>query len=403
MSFVAVDLGASSTRYASEKGRISILPNNTVIVDRDDVINLEPYSNEVESALDISIQCSTPSSMFPVRALIGELAYRHSASNIRPSVMANKYKQQINYISAITAVAVSKLTQDIDDEIDLYIALPPAEVNKAKDTLRSVLVGSYEIEFPLLNRTVKFSIKNVECFEESFLALLSYFFNMNGTPRDAAKKLATGHVMSMDIGASTTDLAIVSDMRYLEKSGQTYKTGVNIAREIIANDIRTEYGFDATDEQTDVVMSEGRLQMGNNFVDMGSYVNDAKEQFAQQITTQIQNYFRTVNIPIQSIRAIVVSGGGSMHSEYINDDGENVVTSKPIAEFITDKLRFICPGVDVFMFSDNPRLANITGLFIRASIDVAKRRKLEAQKQVQSDELAKPEVAQVQDTAVIEQ
>ena len=109
------------------------------------------------------------------------------------------------------------------------------------------------------------------------------------------------------------------------------------------------------------------------FKDISEQVVEAKKFFAEQVISQIQNYFRTVNIPLQDIRAIVVSGGGSMHSEYIDENGEKIITSEPMSSYITAALKKVCDGVEVVPYEETPRLANIQGLYIRSSLDFKKK------------------------------
>lgn len=380
MDFVGVDIGASNTRYCSNTGNIGVIPNCMVFVGASDDIRLEPYSNTIESSLDVTINKEggdNPSNIlkYPCRVLAGELADRHSPVLDRPSAMMNKHKQELNYVSILLAAAVAKLKDNLGEDIVLYLALPPVEAKSAADFVKTNLVGKYTINMTKYNKgtTVKLNVTDVVCYEESFLALIAYFFNMDGSPKQTAMEYAKGNVMSMNIGQSTSDFAIASNLRYLEKSGQTYKTGGNVAKNVLANHIRTVYGFDMTDEQLDMAMMEGRLQVGNDYIELSEAINNAKKEMAEQVSVQIQNYFRAINIPIQNIRAIVVSGGGSMRSEYIDDNGQLKVTSDPASKFITDKLSMVCPGVRVIPYEDNPRLADIKGLFIRAMLDMTKK------------------------------
>ena len=406
MSFIALDIGASSTRFVSENGKIGILPNNMVVVPLDQRIDLIPYSNgedmaeDLKNALDVTITkiSGEKSDFFPVRVLVGQMAERYSSVNIRPSVMSNKHIQQVNHISGILATAFNRLLYNLTDDTYMYIALPPLEVKTAKDYVSSQFKGTFEVTFNKFNNTkVVINTLDVICNEESFMALLAYYFEMNGSLREEALKYSTGYLLSLDIGASTTDLAVVKDRKYLEKSGQTYKTGGNVARDMVANDIRAKYGYDPTDEETEAVMSEGRLQMGNSYVDMSESVNNAKRAFASQIVNSIQSYFRLVNIPIQNIRAIVVSGGGSMHSEYTDDAGQVHITSEPISTFILEELHKVCDTVDVVAFSSNPRQANVIGLYIKASFDELKRK---MEKQNSGHQVATPVAPQVANNAV---
>ena len=383
MSFIGLDIGASSTRFVSENGRIGVLPNNMVVIPLDQRVDLVPYTNgddvaeNLKNALDVTITKTSgdKSDFFPTRALIGQLAERYSSNNVRPSVMQNKHKQQVNYISALTAAAYNKILYNLSDDMYMYVALPPMEVKSAKDYVGSQFKGTFEVTFNKLQNTkVTINMVEVSCNEEAFMALLAFYFEMHGALREEAKEYARGYVLSLDIGASTTDLAVVKDMKYLEKSGQTYKTGGNVARDFVKNDIRAKYGYEPTDDETEAVMAEGRLQMGNSYVDMTESVNNAKAEFAKSIVRNIQSYFSIVGIPIQTIRAIVVSGGGSMQSEYVNESGQVIVTSDPISTFITEELHKVCSTVDVVAYKKNPRQANAIGLYIKASLEELKRK-----------------------------
>jgi hypothetical protein len=382
MNFVAVDIGASSTRFVSNNGKIRVLPNNMVFLEPNIFVDLEPYDNSVESALEVVITKEGDPENSNIKALIGQLAERFASNNVRPSVLVNKYSQKINYISVITAVALSKIEEGLEGPIYLYLALPPIEVRTAKDAVKQKFTGKYRVEFPKFRGGIKveFEIADVSCYEESFMALLSYFFDLNGTLKEKAKKYLTGNILSLDIGASTTDLAILKNGRYLDKSGQTYKIGGNIARDYLRDLIRAQYGFDLPAEDAEVTMAEGRLQLGNTYVDIRDLVTEAKMNFAQAVVEQMQSYFRQVNIPIQTIRAIVVSGGGSMQSQYINENGEIIKTSEPMSYYITQSLKDVCPGVEVEPYGDEPRMANIRGLLIRAKVDIAKKSKMMNQK-----------------------
>ena len=380
MSFVAVDIGASGTRFVSDQGKISAINNNMVFLQVGDEVDLEPYDNNIENALEVDIIKEEESEYFPVKALIGQMAERYSSNNERPSVMKNKHTQAINYISAITAVALSKVRFGLGEDIELYLALPPIEARTAKKHINNVLNGRYTVTFPKYNGglTVEFNITSVSSFEESFMAMVSYFFEMNGLPKASSKKYMSGNILSLDIGASTTDLAIVKDGRYLDKSGQTYKTGGNIARDYLIDSIRAKYGFDIPVEDAETTMAEGRIQLGNTYEDVSDLVAEAKHNFARSVVNQMQGYFRQVDIPIQTIRAIVVSGGGSMQGQFVDANGEIVETSKPMSYYITEALKEVCPGVEVEQHGESPRLANIAGLFIRAKVDMAKKRKAKA-------------------------
>ena len=122
MSFVAVDLGASSSRYVSDSGQIAILPNNMVFLGANEVSRISPDAEDIESCVDITITNTEGPDCehFPTSVLAGIKADRYTSIHTVPLVGIKKYKQRINYISAILNAAVSRLKYSLPEEVDLY-------------------------------------------------------------------------------------------------------------------------------------------------------------------------------------------------------------------------------------------------------------------------------------------
>ena len=195
---------------------------------------------------------------------------------------------------------------------------------------------------------------------------------MNGTPKEETRQYLSGTVLHLDIGASTSDLSITKNGKFLDKSGQTYRIGGNVARDNLIDQICQKFAIDLPLADAEKVMAEGRMQQGMGFVDVSDLVMVAKRELAQQLNEYLDTYFKRIQIPIQMVNAIVVSGGGSMQSQYATPEGEMVKTSEPLSYFVTQELQTWSPGTAVIPFGDNARFANVTGLFIRAKIDEIK-------------------------------
>ena len=377
MSFVAIDLGASSSRYCSDNGIISVLPNNMVILPNMTESSIKVDQPDIESNLEVQItkEGEDEKGFFPVNVLIGVMAEKHRGTNERPSVNSHKYLQRINYISAVVICALSQIKSNTGEDVDLYIATPPIEVYAAQDAFRKELVGKYTVKFPKFEsgKEVTVNITDVSCYEESFMACTSFFFNENGAPKPEHAEYLAGTVLSLDIGASTTDLAIVKNGRYLDKSGQTYRIGGNVARDNLIEQVCEKYAIDLPIDDAERTMAEGRLKQGNKFADVSEFVAIAKSDLAHQLVTYMQTYFKRVEIPIQMINAIMVSGGGSVQSQYANDNGEIVKTSEPMSYYVTKELTQWSEGTDVVEYGEEARFANIKGLYIRAKFDSAKK------------------------------
>lgn len=379
-NFVALDLGASSTRYVSESGQINVLPNNVAFLNNEQVSALEPDNADIESCLEVQIRKTdgVDSEYFPANVLMGILAERSAEIVERPSIISHKYKQRINYISAIVATAISRLKYNLDEDIAMYLAVPPAQIMGARKEFPEMLCGRYDVTFPKYNNgvAVKLNISSVTVYEESFMSVTSFFFNMNGTLKESAKELMAGSVLSLDIGASTCDLTITKNGRFLDKSGQTYNHGGNEIRSMVIDAVRGQYNIDVPIALADTMLAEGRLQLGNTYKVLTNEINDAKTKLAKRLTALFVDYFAKVEVPIHYVNAIVVSGGGSLQSQYVNADGEIVKTSEPMSYFMTQEMLKWSEGTMVVEYGNEARFANVKGLYIRAMVDSMKKKQL---------------------------
>lgn len=371
MDFVGVDIGASGTKVISQQGRIDKFDNNAVVLDKDAVVRFEPYDDTLDSALWAKISKNGQSQRFPISIMYGQMAERQSSVNIRPSVQQKKYVQDINYASIITAAAISRIKFGTPETFTLYVAVPPAEIFKATEAFKEELVGDFTVEFPKYNggTTVSLKVEDVKCEQESVMAMLSFFFSINGTIKEPSKKFMTGYTLGVNIGASTSDLVVTKNGQYQEKTGRTIAIGGNMARDRLIELVDEEYEFELPFEEAEKVMATGRLTVGNSMVDVSALVRQAKDTLAEELVVKMDSYFKSVNIPIKLLRGIVMSGGGSLAGKFVGEDGKEITTTPPMSEFVADRLKGWCDTLDVAEYGDEARLADLKGLFIKAQLD----------------------------------
>lgn len=391
-TFVGIDLGASNTRYVSDNGIFHEVENNVKEVSIGEKIRMKPWSGETEEetihgTLDVEIyrlSGETKHIKAGARYLVGDLATRIGAS-FRPTGLQNKAEQPINYTNALLATALSKLLmKEYDGFVNVYIALPPVELSAkatSEASLKDELIGDYRVKFNTLNKEVTFTINTVTCVEESFLTLIAFFFNIQGGFRVEASNFRNGNVLGIDIGASTTDLAVVKNAKFVDKSGQTYKLGGNFVLDWIADGIRAKYGYDAEPDELQRSVETGKIRQGVELIDVSELVIEGKKEFAVKLVDMMQSYFTKIGMQPHTFVGVIVGGGGSMASVYTDEKGETYITSQAMSEYIWDEFKHICPSVPVIAVSNDPRHANITGLFIRALVDKLAKQRLLAEKQ----------------------
>lgn len=399
LDYVCVDLGASDTRVENASGNVRVLPNNMCdVTGRDsEADRVEPNDNSLESNIDVTINKidGAECSYFPVRAMYGKMAERFSISQVRPNSMEHKSDQQVNYVSAILGAATQRLSEGTGEDIVMFIAVPPVEINKARDKFAQLL-GRYEVKFNkyLNGAKVIFNVVSVVCKSESELAMASMLFSQDGKPRPEHKTLFKKKVLSVDIGASTSDLCVCINGKPVEVAGRTYKVGGNVARAYFINLIRENFGFDMSLSDAEIAIAEGRMQMGDSYVDVSEYVKQSKMQLAERVVQSLQTYFNEIDMPIQSFNAVAVSGGGSMRGQYVDENSNDVITtSEPLSSFVIEPLKKICSTIEVVHYGEDARYANIYGLALAAKAEMPK---IEAKLNLEFNVAVEQQVAQPQ-------
>lgn len=380
MDFVAVDLGASCTRYVSDDCQFHTMGNQVVFMENlrtgnmeETPVSVEITSGQINDNLEMLIyktsggeSADTPG-IFPMHILMEQLTERVSAPVDHPVMGENKTKQRINYANVVASVALSKIQRSMSNDIIVFMALPPTELFN-KERARENLVGSYEVIMPRINGGLKvnFNIVKVACQAESHMALMSYMVDLNGKPKSTYRSMTDQTVLSIDIGASTTDLAIIKNTTYLEKTGRTIPVGGNFVRDRLQEWLTAKTSESLPTDAANEILAEGRYRDGASYVVITDMMNQFKEECAQEIYQNMRDYFTAIKIPLSSIGYIIVSGGGSMPSFYVDEHNEVKRTAEPMSTYLTQIINRRSPNTKVISYGDNPRLANIYGLYIRA-------------------------------------
>lgn len=390
--FVCIDLGASGTRVTGRDTIVHEIPNNIREVAPDEDTHLQfwdmgTFEETLMNALDITIIREEGANMYvpaEQRVLVGPLADRYGSTS-RPSGLDPKHKQPINYTNAIIATACEIMlspgmqfnTTAVND-VKLFVALPPIECKGNEKILQENLLGTYRVQFNELQREFRFRVADVFCNSESLLSLYTFFFNENTTARAESMQYKGKNVLSIDIGASTEDNAVMSNGRYIDKSGQTISIGGNQIRDFIITSAQSKYGYTPSVEEAEYVVHTGRIKIGNTEEDFSPQLRRAKEEFSIQLLNQLDGYFKQIGMSLASFACVVVGGGGSLHSSVKVGDAEQI-TTPALSEIIMERLKKTCPSVDVLPVPGNPRHANIKGLLVLAIMWVNSLQRKQAQ------------------------
>lgn len=388
MDFVAIDLGASNTRYVSVDRKVYFADNKMIFLDeKSQARHMDKLDDIPENNLELIItrtpfEDETPpaneddkrmSENFPAHVIIGELAERYNKQTTQIDQKSHKSSQRMSYVSVILCVALSKLKNpSIGEKINLFQLLPPSEVASitSKSRFINYIRGRYKVDMPRVGdngTTLEFEIRDVYCAEEGRMAIIQFL--LDDKHPENRKNYSNKRLMSIDIGASTTDVCIFNSGKFIEQSAHTFAVGCNNCVTSILKSLE-QMGKRLTFNEASLILVDGRMPHGALRKPIPDIVNEAKTSLAEEIMGNLNGYFHDIGISLDSIQYVIVSGGGSMPSSYIEEDtGKQVVVADSIATHISKAIQEYCDGIVVKYIEDDPRTANIRGIGMWASVN----------------------------------
>lgn len=403
MNFIAIDIGASETKFAThnEEKTPHLMSNSFHLVDKpvkviDDetgeektkyVTDMEPINfndvtfggidkSDVMNFLELIVEKKSGNSLnrkeepiFPMHFLSGYLASQVSNISNRPNVRVLKADEKLNYMSIIMAITISIVNKNLNpDKIKVHMMVPPQEVDDAREKFKELLLGKYNVKLPRFQGgiEVEFEISFINVQAEAYGAYCSIIYDSNGIVPKDKEKYCEEDVMSLDIGESTTDIVCVSNRRVNKAKSFSLRTGGQRIRGIAQSSV-TNLTAVTDSGMLDQLITEGRISNGkNSYYDIGKtseILNKAKRETANKIVSEMRTEFVGRDIILQNIGTIIISGGGSMESGYYDANKKFVRTTPALSEYIKEELEKMCNGIEVIHISDNPRMANLRGLW----------------------------------------
>lgn len=304
----------------------------------------------------------------------GDLAEREFARTVkRPFSFQPKHSQDTTAYTLNLALGRALMylgevystdPSNLDVTFDISVIVPPLEhSNSIADMERLVRSVS------MINMVVPMYIKNVirigdvRVFPEGVSAFFGAFFKEQGDglieePNNT--EFESGYVLVMDIGAGTTDLALIQDSTLVENSMDTFKLGGNAVQSEILKSIKAEYkGHTPTQRESIDIITTGYMPLGVDRINVVNMIENAKNTYAHNMIEKLATYFEGLGIEMGSLKGLLVIGGGSLPIE--TKDGE--ILSTAMADLILAFLRNLNSRTKLMYIGDkNPRLLNIDGL-----------------------------------------
>lgn len=315
-----IDLGNSETRVMTIFGqtksgkprkRLTSLPNKFGELADTRLLAVRDYNADNSKVFVVNggIVCS------------GEMCDKEKGTAAqRPSSSIKKYNSAITMYTMRLALlqglydVADMAKQDIsslDIEWNVFVLLPPSDLELGKDKLAEDIKAISEIEFlmPELRKEIK--VKEVKVLPEGFCAFIGEVFENGKQIRSGYEEVLNSATMIVDIGAGTTDLCIIKDMKLVDSSRYSEETGGNQVFQKINSELRKSHGKNFPEDSLRKAAVDGFIKVGAREINVEKEIEIAKKDVATKLSTSIKNYIESSDFSIFDIENILICGGGA--------------------------------------------------------------------------------------------
>lgn len=337
---LVVDLGNSSTRILTIFGktpktgrprqRISTIPNKFGELTSTRLLDNEDYNESNSSVFVIG-----EDTMFCTGLLCD---IEKGSASMRPSSSDKKYNNVLSLYSMRMAFLegykhISDMTGSPKDAIDVSwevtVLLPPSDIELGAKVFADNIRSITELNFVMPEFKKSLTIDKVRVLQEGFCAFVGLVFDKGRVLREGMKELATQSTLIVDIGAGTTDLCVIKNMKLVDSSRFSESTGGNKVYQKLDSVLRKKFGKGFTDDEVRNAAINGTIKMGAREFDVTDDIITAKSDVAATLSSAIRNALEGADFSLMSIENVLICGGGAI------DGGEKM---KSLGDFLKEQL-----------------------------------------------------------------
>lgn len=259
----------------------------------------------------------------------GELQQQEKPlSTIKPSASDKKYNLDSTVLSLHMAFlqgfrGVMDMSRTFDmSKLDIswtvVCLLPPGDVDAGKAPMTEIVnkITHLQTVYPEVDMDIK--ISKVAVLPEGFCAYAGVVYDVGRIYRPDYKYLTEETVLVIDIGAGTSDMVVIRNNRMVQNSKYTISQGGNNVHQLVRRKLRVR-GLDLDDEAIRNGIIKGQVKDGSKVENIVGIVNAAKEEVAQKIVSEIQDFLDATDVKAKSVGYVLVCGGGSMQDSDAKD------------------------------------------------------------------------------------
>lgn len=251
------------------------------------------------------------------RWILGKLAEDMSSNHQSLASDTLKVLQEEFYLNILGIIySVSKERKLVSEELTVGVLVPPRDYfNAQKDVLFNILTREIKITNNTTGEKLTLNLTKEQIYvkPESVVSFVSCFMDDDNELTEAGEKF--GHLLniSVDMGHSTTDLAMMEDFKPHKFSFKTLDVATAQLLNYLSEEIqRKENGYIPPTKELTKAFSTGKLTMGAQVQWIGEELNVANKKFALELYSSIYNYLRTHGYNFQQVASFMFNGGGSV-------------------------------------------------------------------------------------------
>ncbi len=286
------------------------------------------------------------------RYFVGGMAYRFNRGDLRWSAngipkfhdIENGIDEVIKLVTHL-ALAVQEPGQEKQVSFRLGTGAPTEEYfeqPKLLTALAEVLKHEYRVVFkhPLFSgASVRVRVPEVHFKPEGTASVVSMCYTDElQHKRDIQKYLEKGYIIGMNIGSSTTDIAIMNSRLEFEPAGFF---GIPVGSSNALNEIRgqlyRDYGYDVTKVKLDFLIRQyPRIKYKGQVIELEEMAKRPFKSLADLLKTKFYDQIEMKGIELGEAGALFISGGtvllASTALEGFIPGVQSVISSDPLFE-----------------------------------------------------------------------
>lgn len=219
-----LDLGGSDVRVGRTQHDIAIFDSKCAEIPVD--APTKDYLEESSNYSDFIIRKHPMTGLMGRRFVRDDVINHYNGTPMYCDNQSVKVSQEITYINAAYALAYS-LIKTYDTDVDLLVGacIPTSEFYSDSDlvtTFKSGLTGDFEVYFPIVDKTVRFTINDgdIKVVPEGVVAIYQF---------SKIKSFREGLTLVVDVGKRSTDITVLKKFLPSGRSAVSRtKGGINI-------------------------------------------------------------------------------------------------------------------------------------------------------------------------------